>query len=226
MVVFSSSFVCSFPPQTLLTHQSCFSLTCVVVVVVAVVGEFNTYTHTHTAYELSKREGKVGSPEKPLSDLGALSYRSYWSQVLLEMLHRHRDNISIRDISVRTAIRTEDIVSTLQSLGLVRYWKGQHILSVTPRLIEEHLSMLARPKLTVRPELLRWVPRTFPPLRLRASSSQGPAAPSSQDDTPAAQSTPSEHSPARSPSPSAADTPSTPQHDANTPSPVPPGESL
>ena len=177
---------------------------------------------TQTAYELSKREGKVGSPEKPLSDLGALSYRSYWSQVLLEMLHRHRGNISIRDISVRTAIRTEDIVSTLQSLGLVRYWKGQHILSVTPKLIEEHLRMLARPKLAVRPEVLRWVPPTFPPLRLRSASSQGAAVSPAPDDTGAPpQSTPSEHSPVHTPSPSAADTPGTPQHDVHTPSPVP-----
>lgn len=57
------------------------------------------------SYELSKIERTVGSPEKPLSDLGKLSYRSYWSWVLLDILRDVRGSVTIKELrSVRTHI--------------------------------------------------------------------------------------------------------------------------
>lgn len=110
------------------------------------------------SYELSKKEAKVGTPEKPLSDLGLLSFRSYWTQVLLEILRKHKGNLSIKDISAMTAIKTEDIISTLQSLNLIKYWKGQHIISVTPKIIEEHLKSTAKNTQKIESKNIHWAP--------------------------------------------------------------------
>jgi len=110
------------------------------------------------SYELSKRENKVGSPEKPLSDLGRLSFSSYWTEVLLDILHKHRGNLSIKDISCMTSIKTEDIINTLQSLGLIKYWKGQHIISVNPKVVQGHLKNLGKKSRKVEPSKLHWVP--------------------------------------------------------------------
>jgi len=111
-----------------------------------------------TAYQITIREGKVGSPEKPLSDLGQLSFRSYWTQVLLQALSAHRGNLSIGDISSMTAIKTEDIISTLQSLNLIKFWKGQHVISVSPKIVDEHLRANGRSSLRCNPQHLTWQP--------------------------------------------------------------------
>lgn len=115
------------------------------------------------SYELSRREGVVGSPEKPLSDLGRLSYRSYWAYTLLAMMRECRSQTatqSIRELSEQSGITQEDIIYTLQSMKMVKYWKGQHVICVTQRTVSEHMQMpqFRRPKLVVDGSCLRWTP--------------------------------------------------------------------
>lgn len=82
---------------------------------------------------------QVGTPERPLSDLGLLSYRSYWTRVLLNLIKKRRGNVSIKDLSELTAIKTDDIISTLQHHSLIQYQKGQHVLYAPPKLVEQLL---------------------------------------------------------------------------------------
>ena len=103
------------------------------------------------SYELSKKEGKIGTPERPLSDLGVVSYRGYWTRVLLTILKEREGSISVKELSDMTMFKTEDIIATLQ------HQKGQHVLCAAPKVIEQILSR-DRPGVPVDPAKLIWTP--------------------------------------------------------------------
>ncbi|XP_028027424.1 histone acetyltransferase Tip60 isoform X3 [Bombyx mandarina] len=116
------------------------------------------------SYELSKFEGKTGSPEKPLSDLGLLSYRSYWAQTILDILLHIKpvgDNekpvITINEICELTSIKKEDVISTLQNLNLINYYKGQYIISVN----QQHEKAMEKRMLRIDPKCLHWTPKDW-----------------------------------------------------------------
>ncbi|XP_052748763.1 histone acetyltransferase KAT7 isoform X2 [Galleria mellonella] len=110
------------------------------------------------SYLLTKVEGKVGSPETPLSDLGLISYRSYWKEALLRRLcSASGPTLCIRDLSKDLAIASSDIVSTLQERGLMKYWKGKHIVLKKQEVLEE-VSRRAERARCVDAACLRWAP--------------------------------------------------------------------
>ena len=55
------------------------------------------------SYALSRKEEKVGSPEKPLSDLGFLSYRSYWVDAVLVFLQNFHEKSGAQAQATLTA---------------------------------------------------------------------------------------------------------------------------
>uniref|UniRef100_A0A8C1KB95 Histone acetyltransferase KAT5 n=1 Tax=Cyprinus carpio TaxID=7962 RepID=A0A8C1KB95_CYPCA len=119
------------------------------------------------SYELSKVEGKTGTPEKPLSDLGLLSYRSYWSQTILEILmdlkseNGERPQITINEISEITSVKKEDVISTLQYLNLINYYKGQYILTLSEDIVEGHERAMQKRHLRIDPKCLHFTPKDW-----------------------------------------------------------------
>ncbi|VDD80733.1 unnamed protein product [Mesocestoides corti] len=75
------------------------------------------------SYLLSRIEGMPGSPEKPLSELGRLSYESYWRSKVLPFIigddtsQPTRSEVTIQEISESTGMDVHDVVATLQQLS-------------------------------------------------------------------------------------------------------------
>lgn len=113
------------------------------------------------SYLLSKRENMPGTPEKPLSDLGRISYESFWkSKILFYIKQNLSDQITVEALSKATGFNVHDIGATLQRLNLIRYHRKSedgsafYEIAIDPDL----LTNLKQPKISVNEEALRWTP--------------------------------------------------------------------
>ncbi len=57
-----------------------------------------------------------------------------------------------------TGIKTDDIITTLQSLNLIKYWKGQHVISVSQMVITQLITHSSKRLRACKPGLLHWEP--------------------------------------------------------------------
>jgi histone acetyltransferase MYST1 len=91
------------------------------------------------SYELSKKEEKVGSPEKPMSDLGQQAYKPYWASTIIDfLLYRSTEStLSIMDIAKRTSIMADDIIFTLNQLGILKILNGVYFIAAEKSLLQK-----------------------------------------------------------------------------------------
>ncbi|KAG1773526.1 hypothetical protein EDD22DRAFT_207464 [Suillus occidentalis] len=84
------------------------------------------------SYLLSKKEQRAGSPEKPLSGLGQLGYKSYWTLALMRYLHTSPANPTLEAISKGTSMTIEDIYNTLHDQGMISVQSATPPMRPTP----------------------------------------------------------------------------------------------
>jgi len=113
------------------------------------------------SYELTKKEEKVGSPEKPMSDLGQQAYKPYWASTIVDFLRNQVPNfpsLSIMDISKMTSIMAEDIVFTLNQLGLLKIINGVYFIAAEEGLLNTLAKKYPVKEPRVDPSCLHWTP--------------------------------------------------------------------
>ncbi|KAI4250242.1 MAG: hypothetical protein LQ352_005414 [Teloschistes flavicans] len=113
------------------------------------------------SYLLTRVEGKTGSPEKPLSDMGLVSYRNYWRLVLSYELIKQKEPLSIVDLSERTGMTADDIVAALEALRamvrdpITKQYALRLDISYFKQCIE---AWEAKKYVTLNPDALVWTP--------------------------------------------------------------------
>ncbi|KAH7115164.1 acyl-CoA N-acyltransferase [Dendryphion nanum] len=77
------------------------------------------------SYEMSKKEGRLGGPEKPLSELGRRAYIHYWSQTIARAILSapSKKALTVLDLCNETYIVPEDIITTLQIMEVLEHKK-------------------------------------------------------------------------------------------------------
>ncbi|KAL5606292.1 hypothetical protein BROUX41_002707 [Berkeleyomyces rouxiae] len=120
------------------------------------------------SYLLTRVEQKTGSPEKPLSDMGLVSYRNYWRLVLCQFFldnhgpdNKPKSGMSIRHISDSTGLTPDDVVSALEGLRcLVRDPESQlYALRVDLDYCRAYVAKWeAKNYVKLKPSALTWTP--------------------------------------------------------------------
>lgn len=122
------------------------------------------------SFLLSRQEGLVGTPERPLSDLGRISYASYWRTAIFEWLFENMNanrNFKLLDISKGTGITTSDIVEVFDSLEWFQKTPEGVRLEMNWTMIETQWKRAKgdKSRIWIDPSALKWTPVQYTPTK-------------------------------------------------------------
>ena len=99
-------------------------------------------------------EGKTLSLTCPVQ----IAYRGYWQRVLLSCLQKN-SSLSVKDLVELTGIRQQDVHEVLEKLGILKYWRGEHVMHPQGKLIDDILESLDKKKsIAIDVSRLHWTP--------------------------------------------------------------------
>jgi len=60
--------------------------------------------------------------------------------------------------SHKTSITETDIITTLQSMNVLKYWKGNHVISATAKSLHDLCAQYKKPSMYIEKMGIRWTP--------------------------------------------------------------------
>ncbi|KAL9602948.1 MAG: hypothetical protein Q9219_001473 [cf. Caloplaca sp. 3 TL-2023] len=92
------------------------------------------------SYELSRIEGRIGGPEKPLSELGRIGYLKFWearvANVILTV--KNKTTLSVEEIAEACWMVAEDVITTLKEMDVLGTGKKKNgTLMVNKAMVRE-----------------------------------------------------------------------------------------
>lgn len=91
------------------------------------------------SYELSRREERVGGPEKPLSELGRKGYMRFWqARVARELLQaKGKSVLTVEELAARCWMLVEDVMAALKEMSLIEVRKKGDGIGISKRNLRE-----------------------------------------------------------------------------------------
>ena len=103
-----------------------------------------------------------------MSDLGQQAYKPYWNSTIVDFLYQQSQyqeengggagRLSIMDISKKTSIMAEDIIFTLNQLGILKFINGVYFINAEQSVLEQLLKKHPIKEPRVDPTKLHWTP--------------------------------------------------------------------
>ncbi|KAK4984333.1 SAS complex subunit [Elasticomyces elasticus] len=84
------------------------------------------------SYELGRREGRLGGPERPLSALGRRGYMAFWSAAIYRYILSvpSKRSLTVRTLSEAIWIMPDDVIAALKEMEVVEFRTNK----ATPKL--------------------------------------------------------------------------------------------
>jgi histone acetyltransferase HTATIP len=108
------------------------------------------------SYMLSNKEGRLGTPEKPISKLGRSAYLDYWFSKLFPLLLLS-NSYNIEALCQKTGMIRADVVDTLREFGMLFQQGSETLIMISSTAKKIYDAHCLKRRHVLDPNLLVWL---------------------------------------------------------------------